>query len=104
MPLGCLLPRRRPLWGGDAPQPTGLFDSLVNWVENGVAPDHVVASQGATSSHPARTTKICKYPDQRVYVGPDPNNESSYACQPVNAEPADLRQSTQTARDYFQSR
>lgn len=90
--------------GGDAPQPTGLFDVLVNWVENGVAPDHVVATQGATSTHGPRTAKVCKYPDQRIYTGPNPNSETSYTCQPLPAEPADLRQSTQTARDYFQSR
>jgi len=56
--------------GGSGPQinTNVLFDALVNWVENGVAPDHFVASQnlggGAT-----RTRKICKYPEVLTYNG-----------------------------------
>jgi hypothetical protein len=46
----------------------GLFEALVKWVEEGVAPDYIVASQnlggGAT-----RTRKICKYPDVQTYNG-----------------------------------
>lgn len=82
--------------GGDAPQPSGLFDTLVDWVEKGVAPDHVVARQNATSTRPARTQKVCKYPDQRIYNGPDPNLETSYSCQVLPQEPADLRQAGRT--------
>lgn len=56
--------------GGNGPLVNGndLFDALVNWVENGIAPDYIVATQnlggGAT-----RTRKICKHPDVLVYNG-----------------------------------
>ena len=33
--------------GGNGPQPVGLFEAMVNWVENGVAPDSILASGGA---------------------------------------------------------
>lgn len=68
--------------GGTGPQPNtnDLFDALVNWVENGVAPDHFVASQnlggGAT-----RTRKICKYPDTLVYDGQgSADDHNSFRC------------------------
>src|SRR3989442_11129408 len=39
---------------------TTLFRSLVNWVENGVAPDYIVATQNLSGGQ-TRTRKICKY-------------------------------------------
>src|SRR5262249_8700530 len=42
-----------------------LFKALVNWVEHGVAPDSIIATNdGGTVSRP-----ICKYPDKLVYKG-----------------------------------
>jgi hypothetical protein len=82
--------------GGNAPQPVGLFDTLVNWVENGVAPDHVVSVQSATATQPARSRKVCKYPDELVYNGPNPNDQSSYSCRAVGREPQDLRDASRT--------
>jgi Tannase and feruloyl esterase len=68
--------------GGTGPQPNtnDLFNALVDWVENGVAPEHFVATQnlggGAT-----RTRKICKYPDVLVYDGSgNPNDHNSFRC------------------------
>lgn len=56
--------------GGTGPQPNGTdqFDALVNWVENGVAPEHFVATQNLAGGA-TRTRKICKYPDVLVYNG-----------------------------------
>jgi len=53
--------------GGTGPQidAEALFTTLVNWVENGVEPDYVVAAQAS----PARTRKICMYPNVPVYNG-----------------------------------
>src|SRR5262249_19719207 len=84
--------------GGDAPQPsyTNLFETLVNWVENDVAPDYVTGSQGPTAKHPARSTKICMYPDETVLTGPNPNDQASYSCVRVNREPDDLRRASLT--------
>jgi hypothetical protein len=56
--------------GGTGPLINGndLFDALVNWVEHGVAPDHIVASQ-SLSAGATRTRKICKHPDVLVHSG-----------------------------------
>jgi hypothetical protein len=53
--------------GGTGPQidAEALFANLVNWVEYGVAPDYIVASQAV----PARTRKVCMYPNVPVYNG-----------------------------------
>jgi hypothetical protein len=51
--------------GGAGPQPVGLFDALVNWVENGVAPQPL-SSGGAV---PTRTRPLCPFPQEAVYNG-----------------------------------
>ena len=50
--------------GGTGPQINegALFSTLVNWVENGVAPDFVVGSQNLGGGV-TRTRKICMYPN-----------------------------------------
>jgi feruloyl esterase len=87
------------IYGGDAPQPPNLWDALVKWVEEGVAPDYVVASQGANSAHPARSTKVCMYPNERIFNGGDPNSEASYSCQHVTVEPPELREKVRSLLD-----
>ena len=54
-----------------------LFSTLVSWVESGIEPDYVVASQAS----PARTRKICMYPDVAVYDGSgSTNDQASFSC------------------------
>ena len=61
--------------GGVGPQPVGLFDTLMNWAENGVAPDSIPSSGGG------RTRPLCPYPKMAIYDGVgDPNNASSFSC------------------------
>jgi feruloyl esterase len=58
-----------------------LLDALVNWVENGVAPDHIVAGQ-ALSGGATRTRKVCKYPDVQVYSGSgSTDDQNNFTCQ-----------------------
>jgi len=74
--------------GGNVNQPnaplinTGdLFKALVNWVENGVAPDSILAHN---TNDPTTTTfsrPVCKYPDKLVQVGADPHVAASFLCQ-----------------------
>jgi len=87
--------------GGSAPliNSASLFETLVNWVEGGVAPDHVVASQnlggGAT-----RTRKICKYPDEAVYAGSgSTDDEANFRCVVHKKVPADLAADARTNKD-----
>jgi hypothetical protein len=46
-----------------APQPQNLFDALVNWVENGVAPETILATM------PGRSRPLCPYPQTAIYNG-----------------------------------
>ena len=65
--------------GGSAPLINGeaLFQTLVNWVESGVEPDYVVASQAS----PSRTRKICMYPNVPVYNGSgSTDDQANFHC------------------------
>ena len=58
-----------------------LLNALVNWVEKGVAPDHLVAQV-----NPTRTRKVCMYPNTPVYSGSgSTDDEANFSCQ-VNAQ------------------
>jgi Tannase and feruloyl esterase len=65
--------------GGTGPQVNAeaLFSTLVNWVEHGIEPDYVVASQAS----PARTRKICMYPNVPVYAGSgSTDDQANFHC------------------------
>jgi len=63
-----------PLIDGEA-----LFSALVNWVENGVEPDYIVATQ---TTPVARTRKICMYPNLPVYNGSgSTDDQASFHCE-----------------------
>src|SRR5438874_3825171 len=69
--------------GVGAPQINGeaLFTALVNWVENGVAPDYIVASQ-TTPIPVSRTRKVCMYPNEPVYVGSGSrDDQANFTCE-----------------------
>jgi feruloyl esterase len=86
--------------GGNAPliNGTDLFTALVNWVENGMAPDYIVARQNLGGGV-MRTRKICKYPDEAVYNGSgSTDDEASFHCAVNAAEPVDLAAASVTAR------
>lgn len=65
------------------PLPTNdqLFAKLVDWVENGKAPDRIDISTTATAPAPSvRSSPICTYPQKITYVSGDPNAAASYTC------------------------
>jgi Tannase and feruloyl esterase len=75
--------------GGTGPQinAEALFQTLVNWVESGVAPDFVVASQ-SLGGGVTRTRKICMYPNVAVYNGSgSTDDQASFTCQVQNSDP-----------------
>jgi hypothetical protein len=54
-----------------------LFNALVNWVENDVAPDYLIAQVS-----PTRTRKVCMYPNTPVYIGSgSKDDEANFYCQ-----------------------
>ncbi len=87
--------------GGAAPQPnaTDLFNTLQDWVERGVAPDYVVASQTLTGGA-VRTRKICKYPDEAVYKGSgSTDDQANFTCVVHRKVPEDLEADALTNKD-----
>jgi feruloyl esterase len=71
--------------GGDGPQPNqgGMFETMVDWVENGVAPNTITATGGNYygTPVPSRTRPLCPFPQTAVYNGSgDPNVASSFHC------------------------
>jgi feruloyl esterase len=80
--------------GGPSTDNFDMFPKVVNWVENRIAPDRVVA----TASSPAyfgvasRSRPLCPYPKQSRYKGTgDINDASNFICQaPETGEQAQL--------------
>jgi hypothetical protein len=61
--------------GGAGPQPQNLFNALVNWVENGEAPDQILGQ--TTTGGVTRTRPICAYPKTAIYNGSGSTNDAS---------------------------
>jgi feruloyl esterase len=70
--------------GGPATDQFDMLTPLVSWVEQGTAPDHVIASGTRFTSSPAtRSRPLCPYPQETRYVGPaggDIGAATNYAC------------------------
>ncbi|CEN60317.1 hypothetical protein ASPCAL02758 [Aspergillus calidoustus] len=62
--------------GGLGPVPNAALDQLVEWVENGAAPDTLRADRGSNGTE----RNLCQYPLQQVYVGGDPSKPASFTC------------------------
>ncbi|KAL4881167.1 Tannase/feruloyl esterase [Aspergillus karnatakaensis] len=63
-------------FGGPGPVPNGALGQLMDWVENGIAPDTLHATRG--SNNTARD--LCPYPLKQRYAGGDPAVVSSFTC------------------------
>jgi hypothetical protein len=65
--------------GGDGPQPQGLFESVVSWVEQGKAPATILATKPIASGNQSRP--LCPYPAVAQYNGSGDSNEvANFAC------------------------
>lgn len=68
--------------GGTGPQVFDSFGALVRWVENGDAPDRILASR-VENGVVVRTRPLCAYPDVARYDRKgDPNSAESFKCKP----------------------
>ena len=78
-----------------------LFNALIGWVENGTAPDSIVAytQPGDTGN----TTRICHNPNNAVYNGGPTTSASSFSCTHYHQEPPDLAGYDQTAVQYHEA-
>ena len=57
-----------------------LLEALDRWVEKGVAPERVIATQFTDSHKPQRQMPLCPYPKVATYVAGDVNQAASFAC------------------------
>ncbi|KAI1368521.1 Tannase/feruloyl esterase [Xylaria arbuscula] len=56
-------------WGGRSQQPTGLFEQLVQWVENGKAPEtSPINVTDVTNSQVLGSRVLCPYPQQQQLI------------------------------------
>ncbi len=90
--------------GGGAPEPpkafrnadTHVVSAVIGWVEQGVAPEKIVASSFDANGAVVRQRPVCPYPAQAVYDGSgDINSATSFACKSpgpseVKVEPGDM--------------
>lgn len=61
--------------GGVGPQPQNMFGVLVNWVENGVAPNRILSQSGS------RTRPLCPWPQTAIYNGSgSTDDEANFTC------------------------
>jgi feruloyl esterase len=54
--------------GGNGPQPQGLFDAVVDWVEHGHTPRAILASK-ALPGGGTQTRPLCPYPAVAQWAG-----------------------------------
>ena len=68
--------------GGPSTDSFSPFTALVNWVENGVAPDRIIATAPAGTPWPGRTRPLCAYPTQARYSGNGSiEDAASFVCE-----------------------
>jgi len=65
--------------GGLGAYPGSVFDSLVQWVEKGAAPN-VLAGESLPLNGTVIQRNLCLYPQDPIYIGGDPNVASSFQC------------------------
>jgi feruloyl esterase len=67
--------------GGPATDVYDALTPLADWVEQGIAPDRIVARAAATAPWPGRTRPLCPYPQVARYNGSGSlEDASSFAC------------------------
>jgi len=77
--------------GGPATDQFDAFAALVRWVEQGKAPDRILAKAGPGTPWPGRTRPLCPYPEYARYSGRGSiEKASSFRCVPLSprAQPA----------------
>jgi feruloyl esterase len=66
--------------GGEGPDTFDMVSALEQWVENGKAPDRIVASRSA-NGRVLRTRPLCPYPQVAVYAGTGSIDEAAnFTC------------------------
>jgi len=67
--------------GGTGPAPSGLFEAVVRWVEDGVAPDVLSAVRRDQTGAVTRSRPLCRYPLVARYSGKGSTDDAaSFTC------------------------
>jgi feruloyl esterase len=67
--------------GGAGPAPTGLLDALLAWVEDGNAPETIVATRRDQSGAVTRSRPLCQYPQVAKYKGSGSTDDAAnFSC------------------------
>jgi feruloyl esterase len=67
--------------GGNGPSNVSWLPAMVNWVENGVAPEQLVATKRDSTGKVLRARPLCAYPKRAVYTGSGSTDEASnFVC------------------------
>jgi feruloyl esterase len=67
--------------GGAGPNPSGQFEAMVKWVEEGAAPDTLSAVRRDQTGAITRTRPLCRYPLVAKYTGTGSTDEAAnFAC------------------------
>ena len=72
-----LVPGMTHCGGGQSTDRFDMLSAIQAWVENGTAPDRIVASGKA---FPGITRPLCPYPKVARYESGNPNDEKSFVC------------------------
>jgi feruloyl esterase len=66
--------------GGEGPNTFDMIAALERWVENGTAPDQIIATH-TTNGKPDRTRPLCPYPQIAAYNGTGSiDDAASFGC------------------------
>ncbi len=75
--------------GGPSTSTIDAFSSVVNWVENGVAPDQLIGTAPAATPFPGRTRPLCPFPSYATYTGSGSiESAANFVCTTPPAEPS----------------
>jgi hypothetical protein len=67
--------------GGPGPDNADWAGAIVDWVENGKAPDRVIASKMGAAGAVSRTRPLCPYPQRAEYKGSGSTDDAaSFVC------------------------
>ncbi len=67
--------------GGPGPQPTGVLDALVTWVEHGKAPETLTATRRDRTGAVTRSRPLCQYPLVAKYKGSGSTDDAkNFTC------------------------
>jgi feruloyl esterase len=75
--------------GGEGPNKFDVLGALARWVENGKAPDSILASR--TQGGVSRTRPLCPYPQAAVYKGTGSTDDAAnFACKTPEGNNSDF--------------